>query len=150
MTDAVTECLAVLAHEMGAPALELDEQGCCALEHGDGYVFTLIAPEGGQLVHLSSRLMDVPVTGREGFFARLLRLNFLQMETSGATLSIDEEGEGVYLCYSLLRDGLQSERLLTIVANFLSSSSRLSTQLHADDTGPGQDPAAGSSAWIAG
>ena len=142
MSDVVVECLVALSQEMGVPALQLDEQGCCALEHGDGFVFTLIAPVGGQLVHLSSRLMDVPAAGREAFFARLLRLNFLHMETSGGTLSIDEEGQGVYLCYSLLRDGLQGDRLLTVVANFLATSSRLHAQLGGAEPGPGSDPAA--------
>jgi hypothetical protein len=148
--DLIEECLAALGAEVGVP-LVLDEQGLCALEHGDGFVFTLIAPDGGELVHLSSRLMDVPAQGREAFLARLLRMNFLLMETSGATLSIDEEEQGVFLCLALLRAQLSADRLLVIIGNFLASSSQLRQRLLApaggdDGSHPGH---ALSSGWLA-
>ncbi len=142
----IDACLAALAEQTGLGGLLLDEHGCCSLEHSDGFTFTLMAPEAGDLVHLSSALMDLPAQGRESFYSRLLRLNFLLLETSGATLSIDEEEQGVFLCLALVRAQWSAERLLVVMANFLASSSRLRQRLLNGEEVAGR-PDTG---WIAG
>ena len=150
--DLIDACLSELSAETGLGALSLDEQGCCSLDHSDGFVFTLMAPDGGDLVHLSSRLLDVPASGRQAFYSRLLRLNFLLLETSGASLSIDEDEEGVYLCLALVRATLSAQHLLRVIANFLASSGRLRARLlDSGDEGSTSGLAGGpGGGWIAG
>lgn len=149
--DLIDACLSELAAEIGLESLALDEQGCCSLDHSDGFVFTLMAPDGGDLVHLNSRLLDVPALGKQAFYSRLLRLNFLLLETSGATLSIDEDEEGVYLCLALVRAPLSAQHLLRVIANFLVGSGRLRARLLASgDDGSTSGLAGGpGGGWIA-
>jgi hypothetical protein len=149
--DLIDACLSELSVQTGLDALSLDEHGCCSFDHSDGFVFTLMAPDGGDLVHLSSRLLDVPASDRQGFYSRLLKLNFLLLETAGASLSIDEDEEGVYLCLALVRASLSAEHLLRVIANFLASSGRLRARLldSGDDGGASGLTDGTGAGWIA-
>jgi hypothetical protein len=72
----------------------LDEDGYTDVRRGSATVGINVLEEHGILLFLS-RIMDVPSDGREGFYRRLLELNFLV--TSDGAFAIDKDKDAVYL-----------------------------------------------------
>lgn len=72
----------------------LDEDGYTDVRRGSATVGINVLEEHGILLFLS-RIMDVPKTGRETFYRRLLELNFLV--TSDGAFAIDKDRDAVYL-----------------------------------------------------
>lgn len=72
----------------------LDEDGYTDVRRGSATVGINVLEEHGILLFLS-RIMDVPREGREGFYRRLLELNFLV--TSDGAFAIDKDRDAVYL-----------------------------------------------------
>jgi hypothetical protein len=72
----------------------LDEDGYTDVRRGSATVGINVLEEHGILLFLS-RIMDVPKEGREGFYRRLLELNFLV--TSDGAFAIDKDRDAVYL-----------------------------------------------------
>lgn len=157
------EGIGLLGALLGDETLALDEAGMCSLSHQDGFVTMLIAePESGMLL-LSAQLLELPPSGREALLAKLLRLNFLGMETGGAALAIDEDERHVYLCHSVPLQRVDAKALVAVIGNFIDVAAGLRPQLlsgpgaappapsgSAPETDPGPASLRQSGGWIAG
>ncbi|HJK91088.1 MAG TPA: YbjN domain-containing protein [Polyangiaceae bacterium LLY-WYZ-15_(1-7)] len=84
----------------------LDEDGYAEVSRGSAKVGVNVLEEHGVLL-LLSRIMDVPKEEREGFYRRLLELNFLV--TSDAAFAIDRDRDAVYLRAHRRLSGLDYE-----------------------------------------
>ena len=93
-----TEMVNDYIHHFGATVQvdldPLDEDGYTDVRRGSATVGINVLEEHGILLFLS-RIMDVPKEGREGFYRRLLELNFLV--TSDGAFAIDKDRDAVYL-----------------------------------------------------
>jgi hypothetical protein len=132
-----------VAQLMGIPALELDADGMCTLEYRGEVSLTLIAPQGSGALYLSAALGLPPAGDRLAFYERLLQLNFLLLETHGATLALDDQAHEVHLCYALDLEHYDEERFAGLVGNMLERAARLKSEIHqtADHTESTQAPA---------
>jgi hypothetical protein len=84
------ELLTHLAAHLGLAGLQLDDQGCCALQVGDELVLNVRwLPDDERLV-LFALLGLLPVDGRAACAIDLLRGNRFGLATAGARLSVDE------------------------------------------------------------
>ncbi|MBI2895107.1 MAG: YbjN domain-containing protein [Deltaproteobacteria bacterium] len=72
----------------------LDEDGYTDVRRGSATVGVNVLEDHGILLFLS-RIMDVPKSGRETFYRKLLELNFLA--TSDGAFAIDKDKDALYL-----------------------------------------------------
>ena len=128
----LSEALAILGDLTGGQPLAFDENGLCGLTHQDGFVVTLMTAPESDILLLSAQLVEVPDDGREAFFAWLLRLNFLGLDTGGAALSVDEEERHVYLSHSVPLARVDAQALVTVVGNFIEVAAGLRTRILAE------------------
>jgi hypothetical protein len=98
----------------GASVEVLDEDGYTELTRGSAQVGVNVLEEHGILL-LLSRILDVPKEGREGFYRRLLELNFLV--TSDAAFAIDRDRDVVYLRAHRRLSGLDFEEFEDLLRN---------------------------------
>ncbi len=92
--EMVNDYLDRFGRSVGVQLDPLDDDGYTDVRRGSATVGINVLEEHGILLFLS-RIMDLPRDGREGFFRRLLELNFLV--TSDAAFAIDKDKDAVYL-----------------------------------------------------
>ena len=139
----VQDYLSALGSLFGAEQISLDEDGLCQFQHESGFSVTLIW-QGDEVraFTLSSDVAEVPAKeDRLDLYARLLRLNFLLIETGGATLAVDEDEKIVFLCRELPVSGLDEEQFVAAVAYFMVQSAEMRSLLGSD---PKPSPSEGS------
>lgn len=127
----VQDYLSALGSFFGAEQVSLDEDGLCQFQHESGFSVTLIW-QGDEVrtFTLSSDVAEVPsAQNRLDLYARLLRLNFLLIETGGATLAVDEDEKIVFLCRELQVHGLEEEQFVSAVAHFMVQSADMRSLL---------------------
>jgi len=150
VTQELTPLLNRLAQELGLDGLTLDEDGMCMLQGENGMSLALLAHASGQSMTLAASIYPVQDATRAALCEKLLKMNFLLLETQGSTLSIDEEGQEVVVCRQLALPGLEPEAFVEQILDFLLLSSRLREQLM-DLQLPGTSPTlTGSGNWISG
>ncbi len=150
MTQELTPLLNRLAQELGLDDLTLDEDGMCMLQGENGMSLALLAHASGQSMTLAASIYPVQDATRAALCEKLLKMNFLLLETQGSTLSIDEEGQEVVVCRQLPISDQEPDDFVEAVLDFLLVSGQLREQLMALPlTGTGSaDRLAGS--WISG
>lgn len=114
-----------LAALIGVDSIALDEGDMCTLDYQDQVSLTLIAPEGSGTLYLSACLGPVPAGDRTAFFERLLKMNFLLVDTNGAALSLDDAGREVHLCYALDLAHFDEEAFPNLVGKMMETALRL-------------------------
>ena len=132
--DTLAPGLQALADLIGLPDLKLDESGMCTLQWNDDVLLSLIVPQGAGAVYFSVSLGPVPPGDREAFFERLLRKNFLLLDTDGATLALDDESREVHLTYALDLNHFSPETFPDLVGNLLQTAERVKSEVHAAGT----------------
>jgi len=153
----LSEALAILGDLTGGGPLAFDENGLCGLTHQDGFVVTLMTAPDSRILLLSAQLVEVPDDDRESFFAWLLRLNFLGLDTGGAALSIDEEERHVYLSHGVSLARVDAEALVTVVGNFIEVAAGLRARILSEpasgissDSSPAEGGRGQPPGWIMG
>lgn len=144
-SEHLEQLMGALAHELDLEALEFDEDNMCMLHGEAGMSLALLLDESDQSLSLAARIISIPDTDRAALCEKLLKMNFLLLETRGNTLSIDEEGREVVVCRQLALAGSHPAEFVQQVLNFLLLSSDLREQL---TPVPGATEAKGN--WIAG
>ncbi len=136
------ELLASLSSLFGAEALVLDEDGLCHLQHETGFTVTLVwqGEEAGAFT-ISSDVAEIPAHAeRQSLYARLLRLNFLLIETGGATLCIDEDERFAFLCRELPVASMNDLGFIDAVTDFMVQAAQIRGQLQQTSTAEGSSP----------
>ena len=87
--------------------------------------------------------MELPQPVDAGFYERLLKMNFLLLDTRGAALSLDEEGRQVHLCLCVPFDSLSDDALSRIVSGFLETALSLQSALSSIPKQAPDQPAGG-------
>lgn len=116
-SDTVDRLLAEFSHRLGFPPVELSEHGTCAFDYHE-LTIVLEVPAGGDALHLYASVMQLPPTGRQRLFERLLKLNLYGRETGGASFALDEQENAVVLCYSQSIEQLDHRRFANVIENF--------------------------------
>lgn len=155
--DVLSEALAILGELTGGDPLAFDEDGLCSLTHQDGFVVTLMTAPGSDILLISAQLADVPETGKDALFAHLLRLNFLGLETGGASLGVDEEEHHIYLSHGVPIARVDAQGLVSIIGNFIDVAAGLRQRIlgqrvFESSSGDGEQPSSPGQApgWIIG
>lgn len=78
----------------------LDEDGTCVLQANDKVTIYLYSDPTGEHYWINVKVMDIPVQNREALFYQALQLNLFQHETRGASLSIDDMANAIFLSLS--------------------------------------------------
>ena len=150
MTPSNADLLAALAQELGLEGLEFDDDGMCMLQGENGMSLALLAQDSGQSMTLAAGIYPLQDATRVALCEKLLKMNFLLLETQGSTLSIDEEGQEVVVCRQLTLEGVAPEDFVDQILDFLLLSGHLREQLmQMPLQGPGQ-PLVPSGSWITG
>lgn len=150
MTQELTPLLNRLAQELGLDDLALDEDGMCMLQGENAMSLALLAHASGESMTLAASIYPVQDATRAALCEKLLKMNFLLLETQGSTLSIDEEGQEVVVCRQLSISGQAPDDFVQAVLDFLLVSGQLREQLMALPlaSSGSSDRLAGS--WISG
>lgn len=90
------ELIADFAGRIGLGELKADENGTYAFEV-DGMELTVTEVPAEDAALLLAQVGELPAEAREELLKLLMRANFTGRGTQGATLSIDPEGDGVFL-----------------------------------------------------
>lgn len=125
------QAVAVLAAESQVSDLAPDADGLVQLEYDSAVTLTAFSPDGSEALYLAASLMELPQPVAPGFYERLLKMNFLLLDTRGATLSLDEEGRQVHLCLCVPFESLSEDALSRIVSGFLETALSLQSALGA-------------------
>ncbi|MCC6553406.1 MAG: CesT family type III secretion system chaperone [Polyangiaceae bacterium] len=105
----------------GAPAPQLDESGYAQLQHGSATIGINVLEDRGVLM-IFAPIMDVPITGLQAFYRKLLELSFIA--TADAAFAIDAaRDEVVVRCLRRLSalDYEEFEDLVTTVSQVADS-----------------------------
>ena len=100
--------------------MALSDEGVCTLGYGKGLDCVIEVPASYPVIYLRSPLMQLPPNDREALFKKLLTLNFLGIETGGASFAIDEEESTVVLWLSRRISDLDQTGFETLLGNFLA------------------------------
>lgn len=149
-SDHLTQLMAALAGELGLQALEFDEDQMCMLQGESGMSLALLLHDSEQSLGLAAGIYPMPEANRAALCEKLLKMNFLLLETQGSTLSIDEEGKEVVVCRQVELTALEPEAFVHQILAFLMKCSELREQImDLNLTPPGAAPQ-GSELWISG
>ncbi len=129
MNQAYANLLPALAKELNLEGLEFDEDDMCMLQGENGMTLALLRHESGESLTLAASIYPLQDATRAALCEKLMKMNFLLLETQGSTLSIDEEGHEVVVCRQLVLSGLDPEGFIDQILNFLLLSSHLREQL---------------------
>ena len=150
MTQTIADLLSALAQALNLEGLAFDEDDMCMLQGENGMSLALLAQASAQSMTLAASIYPLHDATRSALCEKLMKMNFLLLETQGSTLSIDEEGQEVVVCRQLALPGLAPEDFVDGVLDFLLLSSRLREQLMAlqiPNVGPSTRDG---SSWILG
>lgn len=150
MSQDIENLMHALARELELDALAFDEDDMCMLQGENGMSLALLRQDSGHALTLAASIYPLQDATRAALCEKLMKMNFLLLETQGSTLSIDEEGQEVVVCRQMTLPGLEPEAFVDQVLDFLLLSSRLREQLLALQL-PGTGPSIrDSSTWISG
>jgi hypothetical protein len=122
-----------IAAQFGLDNLEQDDDGLVQLEYNGGITLTLFSPAQSSAIYLAASLMELPTVTSPAFLERLLKMNFLLLDTRGAALSIDEDSRQVHLCLCLPFALIDETSLAGLVVGFLETASQLQSELMAGE-----------------
>lgn len=114
-----SELLAALAEEIGLDGLEPDESNMVHLG-AEGTALTIVYEQESRNLVVFSEVADLPLEGREAFYAEALRANWLFQGGAGATLAICPETDALALNQAWPIDGLDAETFVGALRNFLT------------------------------
>jgi len=131
--DAVTEWLAVMGQEIGAP-LELNEEGICAVECENNLTVVIESREESPVFHFSAPLLEIPGDQEAmlKLFAACLSLNLFLVETRGTTIALAEELHQIMLCFMEEKECCDETRFAAQFQGFYETALAIREKLEAD------------------
>jgi hypothetical protein len=127
--DVVNNLLQELGSKIGMEQLSLNNKGICEFKYQDSFDFIIEVPENSSTIFFYSPLIQVSEYGSEKLFLKVLKLNFLCLETNGATFAYDGDKGYINLCYRHSIEHLDSLTFENIVGNFLDVAEKWYTHL---------------------
>lgn len=109
-----------------------DFAGACAFTYRDAIDFTIETSADESHLIMHSVLAEIAEDTEAKDLRRLLQMNYLGKETSGATLALDETGVNVMLWIALPIASLDVEQFEQVIGSFLDLSEQLSEKIRAD------------------
>jgi hypothetical protein len=99
------------------------DDGVYSFETPGGGRVTVEAPQDGGVFHLHAPICSLPEEGQgEHFYAGVLKLNLLCIETRGATLALDDRGGRIVLCYGAALAGMDALGFANLLGSFVESA----------------------------
>lgn len=102
----------------------LDELGVCVLAAADGGVVRIEVPDQTDRVYLISYLGRASTNWHPALLGDLLAANFLNRDTNGATLAVDQQADQYSLCYSEVVGTLDPGKFASVVEGFMGTATR--------------------------
>jgi hypothetical protein len=123
------DLLAQLSASMGGSPLTLDRSGICVFKFKDKIEFLLLAPPASESIYMAATLCEVVEDTKAELYEKVLKMNFLLMETAGASLALNDQSRSIVLCYERPRASFSSGKFPEVVSSFLATAERLQQQL---------------------
>lgn len=128
-----------LASHFEIANLEPDEDGLLQLDYDERVTVTALSPPESDALYLTASLMEMPSPTSQAFLERLLKMNFLLLDTRGAALSLDDDSRQVHLCICLPFALLDDASLPKVVGGFLETAILLQSELLAGEVAVSAD-----------
>jgi hypothetical protein len=128
--DMVNDYIRRFGEAVGVALDPLDEDGYSDVRRGSATVGINVLEQHGILLFLS-RILEVPATGREALYRRLLELNFLV--TSDGAFAVDTERDAIYLRALRRLSGLDYEEFEDLLHTIATVADEWSDRLAAPD-----------------
>ena len=115
----------------GVSGLRLDDSGLCGLSYSDDLEVVLECPEGSPVLYLYAPLVSLPDRDAEELFRKILKANFLGLETGGASFAIHDRYNSIMLCHREVIDRMEDNYALEkLLSNFIAMASQWQKKLH--------------------
>ncbi len=105
--------------EIGLPNLQFNEEGMCSLSFDSSIDVDIVYKKDLDLCIFASPIIDIPSTGQENFFRRLLTENVFGIATAGSTFGIEEEKNRIILSYTFIASTFSFDLFKTVLGNFV-------------------------------
>lgn len=112
-----------------ATHFELDQDGRCTLRADDNTDVAIIAEQDDNSFAMASVLLPLSGTERERVFSQALSLNFLQTQTRGAAIGLDEEQDALMLFYTCEVSKCEYQEFKNTLDNFVDKTLSLKETL---------------------
>ncbi|MEO2034330.1 MAG: type III secretion system chaperone, partial [Planctomycetaceae bacterium] len=148
--NAAQSLLDDVAQQIGVGPLKLDAvHSSCNLNYQDRFEVSIVAPPYSDDLYLAAPIIDIDPDKKLELFERVLQLNYLVLETDGATFAIDDESAQLILCAAFSLQDLTAEQLVKHLENFIQTSAKhweafnssVAESVAAADEDPGPGPA---------
>lgn len=145
-TTSIQNWLQQLSDDIGTFTFELNQNGVCSFDIGDTTI-VLEAPPEENLIILYSPLLPLTEVPNDGAFRRILALNYLCRDTSGATLAVNDRAGTVCLNALENPDRIEYPAFKAWLIGFVDTAAWLQKEIPArlvevEPTRPAAQPAA--------
>jgi hypothetical protein len=121
----------------GLADLRLDHDSRCAVRTATELVVVAELAKNGDDLFFYAKVGMSPDTNREIFYRRLLVINFMLLETRGATLCVDDAEDDVLLVERMVMDELDEHSFAERWAVFIETSQKMAARLAGESDAPG-------------
>ncbi len=116
--------LSTLGAEIGVPTLALNTHNVCTFKYKTHLDFAIELPPEASDMYFYVSLLNLPQSNAEALYYSLLKSNFFNIETRGATLAIDERHKCIALCFIHSLENLDFTGFRNLVGNFLETAEK--------------------------
>ena len=128
-----TDLIALFAQRAGLPALQLSPQGTAAVQVDEQLTLNLEHDSSARRLVAYCVVGEVPASGRESLFARLLEANLFARETGGGSLGLDRERNELVLSRVLELDSTDDQAFEAALEQLVDSAIALREPLSAPE-----------------
>jgi hypothetical protein len=127
-----------------------DDNGVVTLTLGDDVTLSIEVPNDSAFIYFHSPVKRLNVADRATELEAAMRQNLFGLPLSGAWLALDSASDELLLCYSLLGDGLQADRLANVLEALAAAvrDSRMGDAVRRDDPQAETGDSSGASEFV--
>ncbi len=111
--------LTIYGKEIGLPNLKFNDQGICSLNFNSSVDIDIVYQKDIDQCIFAAPIIDIPATGQEELFRRILTENVFGIATAGATFGIEEEKNRIVLSYTFITSTFSFDLFKTVLGNFV-------------------------------
>lgn len=115
----LSEIVDAFVAKLNLSGMEKDADGIYSIDV-DGMTISFSEVVESRSVAIYGEVGEMPVEGRDKFCEVVMKANFMGQGTGGATLSLDESGEVLYMHRVLPLVALDGDSFFTVVESFIN------------------------------
>ena len=127
--EQIDHFLKELGLKLGIEDIGLNPEGVCAFTYLNSFDLIIEVSEESNTFVIHTPLTTLKSGNNEPLLKKLLSLNFLGIETQGASFALNKDTQEVVLCYNHPIENLQSNTFENLIGNFLEVAEKFWVQL---------------------